>query len=308
MRNAFALEITALAAMDPRVVLLSGDIGNRLFDLLKSLCPHQFHNCGVAEANMMGVAAGLALSGMRPVAYTITPFLTTRCLEQIKLDVCCHNLPVTLVGVGSGLSYSSLGSTHHSLEDLAILRTLPNMTVVCPADAVEGRLALRAAMQQDGPVYIRLGKKGEPILHRQAPDFRFGRAVVYREGTDTCLIGTGPVVRNCLEAADILAASGVSAMVAGMHTVKPLDTELLGLAFSTCRVVATVEEHWLAGGFGSAVAEWYVDNRPGNAVLRRFGVADAFLHACGSHSNAQAMSGLSAKALAEGVLAELNRA
>src|SRR5262245_50146263 len=168
MRNAFADELTKLGRADDRVVMLSGDIGNRLFDKFKDACPDRFYNCGVAEANMMGVAAGMALSGLRPVAYTITPFITTRCLEQIRVDVCYHNVPVTIVAVGAGMAYASLGPTHHACEDISLLRSLPNMKVVCPADAHEVRAAMRAAMHQDGPVYIRLGKKGEPNVHAQA--------------------------------------------------------------------------------------------------------------------------------------------
>ncbi|PKL75089.1 MAG: transketolase, partial [Candidatus Melainabacteria bacterium HGW-Melainabacteria-1] len=135
MRNAFARTMTRLAQADPRVVLLSGDIGNRLFDDYKSKAPERFLNCGVAEANMTGVAAGMAMLGMRPFTYTITPFVTTRCLEQIRVDVCYHELPVTIVGVGSGISYASLGATHHACEDIALLRVLPQMQVICPADA-----------------------------------------------------------------------------------------------------------------------------------------------------------------------------
>src|SRR6185437_5126918 len=134
MRNAFADELTKLGRADPRVVMLSGDIGNRLFDKFKAACPDRFYNCGVAEANMMGVAAGMAMSGLKPVAYTITPFVTTRCLEQIRVDVCYHNVPVTVVSVGAGMAYASLGPTHHACEDIALLRALPNMKIVCPAD------------------------------------------------------------------------------------------------------------------------------------------------------------------------------
>src|SRR5258708_2932501 len=134
MRNAFAAVITELAEQDKRVVLLSGDIGNRLFDKFKSKFPDRFFNCGVAEANMTGMAAGMALCGLRPFTYTITPFATTRAMEQIRVDVCYHNVPVTIVGTGSGLSYASLGPTHHSLEDVGMLRTLANLTIICPAD------------------------------------------------------------------------------------------------------------------------------------------------------------------------------
>ena len=187
MRDAFAQEITALG-VDPRVVLLSGDIGNRMFDKYKSQFPDRFYNCGVAEANMVGMAAGLAMSGLRPVAYTINYLITARCYEQIRVDLCYHNAPVILVGVGAGLCYASLGATHHSCEDIAMLRVLPNMTVICPGDAWEVRGALRAALKHDGPVFIRIGKKGEPAIHTQVPDFKIGESLVIRPGKDVCLL------------------------------------------------------------------------------------------------------------------------
>lgn len=169
MRNAFAQELTALAAQNPQIVLLSGDIGNRLFDPFKAQCPNRFFNCGVAEANMASIAAGLAMCGLRPITYTIAPFNTTRCLEQIRDDICYHHVPVIIVGTGAGLSYASLGCTHHSCEDIAFLRSLPNMTVLCPADSMELRSLLRLAIQHPGPVYMRIGKTGEPIIHQEPP-------------------------------------------------------------------------------------------------------------------------------------------
>src|SRR5258708_18574645 len=146
MRNSFAHEITRLAQEDDRIVLLSGDIGNRLFDEFKLKCPGRFHNCGVAEANMIGVAAGLAMTGLRPVCYTIAPFITYRCLEQIRVDVCYHNVPVTIVGTGAGLAYASLGGTHHSCEEMGMLRLLPGLAVLAPADEWEVRGAIKAAL------------------------------------------------------------------------------------------------------------------------------------------------------------------
>jgi len=203
MRNAFADEITRLGASDPRVVLLSGDIGNKLFDKFKQQAQNRFYNCGVAEANMMSVAAGMALSGLRPVVYTITPFTTTRCFEQIRVDVCYHGAPVVIVGTGAGLSYAELGPTHHSLEDLALLRSLPGMTVFAPCDEVELRLGLRAALRQDHPVYMRIGKKGEPVIHDRQPDFQLGKAITIREGEHVCLISTGNMMPVVLDAGNI---------------------------------------------------------------------------------------------------------
>ena len=198
MRNAFADEMVKLSQQDSRVVLLTGDIGNRLFDKFKGVDERLFYNCGVAEANMMGVAAGMAMSGLRPVVYTITPFTTTRCFEQIRVDACYHKAPVVVVGTGSGLSYAELGPTHHSLEDMAILRTLPGIHVMAPCDAVELRLALQAAVHEDGPVYIRIGKKGEPAIHPQAPDLKIGKAIVVRKGNDVALLGAGTIIPEVL--------------------------------------------------------------------------------------------------------------
>ena len=294
MRNAFAEEHTALSRQDPRLVLLSGDIGNRLFDKFKAQCPDRFFNCGVAEANMIGVAAGLAHGGMRPVAYTIAPFITTRVLEQIRVDVCYHELPVVIVGVGAGLSYASLGSTHHSCEDIAMLRVLPNMSVVCPGDPFEVRAALRAAVNHPGPVYLRLGKKGEPAVHSQTPAFTIGKALVVREGADVCLLSTGTMLPVVVEAATVLAGRGVSARVVSFHTVKPLDEQMLADAFARFAVVATIEEHSLIGGFGGAVAEWMADRPPQRARLVRFGTPDVFFHEAGEQDYARERFGLTA--------------
>ncbi len=306
MRNAFAAEITALAATDPRVVLLSGDIGNRLFDEYKVRAPGRFFNCGVAEANMLSVGAGMAMCGLRPVAYTITPFVTTRCLEQIRVDVCYHHVPVIIVGTGSGLSYASLGATHHSCEDIAFLRVLPHMQVVCPGDPVEVKLALRAALAQNEPVYIRLGKKGEPVVHQQPPEFVIGKGIVVRTGKDVCLLSTGNTLPLAVRAAEALGKQGVTAQVVSLHTVKPLDEELLADAFARFPVVATIEEHSILGGLGGSVAEWLVDRGPQEARLLRFGTGDHFIHETGNQEYARRFYGLTAEAVVERTLKTLN--
>ena len=308
MRNAFADEITKIGTDDPRVVLLSGDIGNKLFDKFKAKAEQRFFNCGVAEANMMGVAAGLALSGLRPVVYTITPFTTTRCLEQIRVDACYHRAPVVIVGTGSGLSYAELGPTHHSCEDIAILRVLPGMTVLAPCDEVEVRLGLRAAIAHDGPVYMRIGKKGEPVIHKTAPEFRIGRAITVRRGADVCLLAAGTIISVVLGAADALAARGISARVESFHTVKPLDTGLLEEVFERYAVVAVVEEHSRLGGLGGSVAEWLAAGGVARARLVAFGTADEFMHEIGSQDYARRRFGLTAENIAARVEAVLQTA
>lgn len=307
MRNAFAKEITELAGADPRVVLLSGDIGNRLFDTFKDRYPGRFFNCGVAEANMMSMAAGMALNGLRPVAYTIAPFITTRCLEQIRVDVCYHDVPVTIVAVGAGLAYAGLGPTHHACEDLALLRAFPNMAVLAPADPVEVRLGLRAALQHGHGCYIRLGKKGEPVIHQTPPSFTLGKAITVREGRDVCLLSTGNMLPEVLATADRLEQAGISAQVASFHTVKPLDAYYLAQACRRFKLVATVEEHSIVGGFGSAVAEWAVDNGFLGASLCRFGTADHFHHKSGEQEYARHCFGLTAPQMADKIQQQLQR-
>ena len=291
MRNAFADEVTQLAKVDPRVMLLSGDIGNKLFDPFKKVDTKRFLNCGIAEANMMSVAAGLALNGLRPVVYTITPFTTTRCFEQIRVDVCYHEAPVIIVGTGSGLSYAELGPTHHSLEDLAIMRSLPGMQVIAPCDATEMRLALRAALQSSSPTYIRIGKKGEPSIHDENLSYKIGKAITIREGSDILILASGTLMPNVLEAADSLKTQGISSQVASFHTIKPLDVEYIQQNLNGFKAIVTIEEHGKSGGLGGAVAE-YLSTFPSHPKHLRLGTEDEFMHEMGDQKYAQKKYGL----------------
>lgn len=308
MRNAFADEITRLGAEDPRVVLLSGDIGNKLFDKFKDKAPGRFFNCGVAEANMMGVASGMALCGLRPVIYTITPFTTTRCFEQIRVDACYHRAPVIIVGTGSGMSYAELGPTHHSCEDMAILRVLPEMTVLAPGDSIELRSLLRAALSHDGPVYMRIGKKGEPDMHAGGTSMQIGRAVTIRRGRDACILSTGTLLSVAVEAATLLEKAGISARVESFHTVKPLDQSTLAEVCAEFPLVATLEEHSKLGGLGGSVAEWMASLEVApRARLLSFGTEDAFMHEVGSQEYARRKYGLTAENVAHRIAARLGR-
>lgn len=305
MRNAFAKAVTELGDEYPELVMMAGDIGNRLFDRFKEKHPTRFYNCGVAEANMTGVASGLAASGLRPITYTITPFNTVRCLEQIRLDVCYPDLPVIVVGTGSGLSYAGLGATHHSMEDIAILRTLPNMHVVCPADTVEVRLAVKAAMRLGRPTYIRLGKKGEPLVHQSDPVFEIGRGIVVRDGADVAILSVGTMLDTALKSADQLQQAGVSTEVISLHTVKPLDDQLLSALFADKKLVVVLEEHGLTGGAGSAVLEWGNAKRVALDKLVCIGAPDRFLSACGDQDQARILYGLVPDKVCERVLERL---
>ncbi len=296
MRNAFAQEITKIAQEREDVVLLSGDIGNRLFDKFKEVAPGRFFNCGVAEANMVTVAAGMAASGLRPVCYTIASFLTYRVMEQIRLDLGYHHQKVILVGTGAGLSYASLGSTHHSVEDMGMLRLIPGLAVLAPGDEQELRPALRAALDCPGPVYIRIGKKGEPVVHSSEPDFRIGKAIEVRQGDVAWILSLGNTLPLALQAAQELEAQGISCGVASMGSLKPLDTEFLAEVFGSAQVIATMEEHSVLGGLGTTAAEWLAaQGNKARAKLITFGTPDEFLHQTSHQPSARAWAGLSAE-------------
>jgi len=303
MRNAFADEITKLAADDDRIVLLMGDIGNRLFDKFRAAYPHRFYNCGVAEGNMVSMAAGLAACGLRPVCYTITPFITYRVMEQIRLDLCYHHQPVVVVGTGAGLSYASLGATHHSLEDIGMLRLLPHLKITCPGDAMELRAVLRAAFQQDDPVYMRIGKKGEPVVHDDVPPLHLGKALALRDHGRIALLSAGNMLPSTLEVADALAERGKEARVYSFHTVKPLDASLLTELAGSCDLLVTIEEHAVLGGLGSAVAEWLAAQRPAKAPrLLCCGTPDEFMHEAGEQEHARHLFGLDAASITTRIL------
>ncbi len=202
---------------------------------------------------------------------------------------------MVVVGVGAGLSYAGLGATHHSFEDIAIMRVLPNMHIMCPCDAVEVRLCLREAISLNRPVYIRLGKKNEPIIHEHRPDLKVGKAITLKEGSDICLLGCGNILPVVIDAAKKLEALGHSTQVTSMHTVKPLDNEYLQEVFAKYDIVCTVEEHSLIGGFGSAVAEWCIDNAINHGHMIRFGIFDKFVHKSGNQDYARRMNALTSE-------------
>ena len=305
MRNAFADEVRKIADEDQRVVLLSGDIGNRLFDGLRGDHPAQFMNCGVAEANMMGVAAGMALCGLRPVVYTITPFTTTRCYEQIRVDVAYHEAPVVIVGTGAGLAYAELGATHRSLEDLAILRCLPGMQVFAPADANDLRGTLRAAVKSNRPTYIRIGKKGEKPYFAEVPAVEIGKFRVLKPGARIALLVAGTLIHEAAAAAETIAAqTGIACELVSAACIKPLDEAYLAEAARRFEVLVTIEEHGVTGGLGAAVTE-FVTGQPYRPLVVRVGTPDAFMHDLGSQEWARTQFGLDADGIVKTVLAAI---
>ncbi|KPL78720.1 transketolase [Ornatilinea apprima] len=238
------------------VVVTSDSRGSGKLTGFGKKLPAQMVEIGIAEQNLVGVAAGLAAAGKKTFAVSPACFLTARSLEQIKNDVAYSDQPVRLVGISAGVSYGALGTTHHSLHDLAVLQAINNITIVVPADNYETREAVRAAYEQNKPVYLRFGKKSMPALPHNPGDFEIGKGRVLREGDDVLFVATGEAVLPAFQAAEELELHGIMSTVISMHTVKPLDTDLLKTYADRCRAVITVEEHSIHGGLGSACASY----------------------------------------------------
>lgn len=300
MRNAFIRALTEVAEKDERIVFLTADLGYKLFDDFARRCPGRFLNVGVAEANMAGVASGLALEHKKPFIYSIVPFVALRCYEQIRNDIAYHEAGVTVVGVGGGFSYGPNGPTHHALEDVGALRLIPNMTVLCPGDPFETEAAVRAVARESGPAYLRLGRAGERNVHQGPVEIELGKGLRLREGKDVAIVACGSMLANALDAADLLAADGLRCTLVSMPTVKPLDVALVDELAARTGCIVTVEEHSIIGGLGSAVAE-HLAERGGAVQFRRFGAEDAFAHECGEQSFHRRRNGLDPNGLAAAI-------
>ena len=299
MRTAFIQALIECAKADERVWLLVGDLGYSVVEPFRQEFTDRFINVGVAEQNMTGIAAGLALSGKIVFTYSIANFPTLRCLEQIRNDVCYHEANVKIVAVGGGLAYGAQGMTHHATEDLAIMRALPNMTVVAPGDPIETALATRAIIKWPGPCYLRLGKAKEPIVHQTSPDFQIGKAITIRDGSDITLISTGGILFNTMRAAERLTQQGIQTRVLSMPTLKPLDAEAVLMAVQQTKAIITVEEHSIIGGLGSAVAEVLAESGNSQITFRRIGIRDEFRQQVGSQEYLRKLNRLSIQNIVE---------
>jgi len=268
-------ELADLADRDPRVVVLTADLAsaNRTVEF-KARHPGRFFDLGIAEKNMLTVAAGMASCGFVPFAATFASFSAILGAEQIRTDLAYPKMPVRVIGHHSGISMGFYGTSHHAIEDLAMMRAIPDLTVVCAADANALRAVLRASLDRKGAMYIRLGRGRDPVVYDAVPDLVFGRAIRLREGRDLTLIATGAVVRATLDAAEMLAGEGIAARVVDMHTVKPLDRDEIAAAAAETGAIVTVEEHSTVGGLGGAVAEVLVDLP--RVPFRRHGIPDEF--------------------------------
>jgi transketolase len=300
MRNAFIKALEDEAEKNKDVFLLVGDLGYSVIENFQKKFPRQFLNVGVAEQDMTGIAAGLASTGKIVFTYSIGNFPTLRCLEQIRNDVCYHKLNVKIVAVGGGFHYGALASTHHATEDLAIMRSLPNMVVLAPGDRVESELATRAAIAWKGPCYLRLSNETR-LAHQSPLRFTIGKAITLREGEDLTIIATGSMLVTALDTADLLKENGISAAVISMHTLKPLDRKVIVWAAKKTKHIVTIEEHTIIGGLGGAVAEtlFAEDLHP---KLDMVGINDSFPKVVGGRDYLRKKFGLIPQAIAKRIL------
>lgn len=260
MRDRFVARLTRLAKSDPNLMLLTGDLGFGVLTKFQAELPRQFLNVGVAEQNLSGIAAGLALSGKTVYTYSIGNFVSLRCLEQIRNDICYHDLNVKIVCIGGGFSYGALGTSHHATEDLAILRAIPNLQVVSPGCKWEAEEATEAMARESGTFYLRLDKSGPDTTQLPGEKFELGKMRKIRGGQDISIIATGGILECALAASDQLKNEGIQARVYSCHTVKPIDRAAIETACRETGGIVTLEEHTIHGGLGSAVAEVIMDH------------------------------------------------
>ncbi len=279
MRNAFSEALVKAATVDPKVLLLTGDHGYALFDEFRRARPEQYINCGIAEQNMVGVAAGLAKAGFRPIVYGLAAFVPMRVLEQIKIDICYENLPVVLIGDGAGLVYSHLGSSHQCTEDIACARAIPGLTVLSPADRFEMSATMTMALAANAPVYLRMGKSDRGDVHKQPLRISTGELLpVSTTGKKIALIATGSMVFTALE----LARQGMDAEVWSAPCLKPMSASALIGIFNRVKGIITMEEHSTIGGLGDCIAE-LVTKSTWAVPHMRIGVLDRYSEHCGSY-------------------------
>jgi transketolase len=295
MRNHFADTFYELGKADPRLCVVVADISPAgSIAKFRQDFPDRFVNTGVAEQIMIGMAAGMAQRGLRPFAYTIATFALYRPFEMVRDDLCYQNLPVTIVGIGGGVSYSTLGATHHAQEDIGIATSLPNMSVLAPCDPDEVEAATRwCAQQTNGPVYLRLGKAGEPNLTRDAEPWIYGKLRYLQRGSDVCILSYGPIMKMARDVADRCQALGKSTSLVSAHTMKPLDEAGIIDALQKHREVIVIEETGPTGSLGSRVKALAWDSGAKCRIVA-FGLKDKFIHCYGSHDDVLAAHGLSA--------------
>lgn len=303
MRTTFIQKLTHLAEYDTTIFLLTADMGFSVFEDFEKKFPDRFINAGIAEANMIGVAAGLAACGWQPVVYSIIPFVTMRCFEQIRNDVCYQNLPVKIVGVGGGFAYGSQGATHHAIEDIGILRTLPNLHIFCPADPVETTQLVELMFKTPAPTYLRLARNGEPPLHKQTIQLVAPEGIVLYEGNDLTLMVSGPLLQRAVTMYALLKKQNIHATIVSLPFLKPMPREQIIHYAKKTKKVITLEEHSIIGGLGSAVAEILISANLKLDYFEQIGIPDQYCHTIGSQDYLLDSCGLSVETLVKKLVA-----
>lgn len=294
MRTAFINQLVEVARKDEKVFLIVGDLGFSVVEPFANEFPERFLNAGVAEQNMTGIAAGLAMEGYTVFTYSIANFPTLRCMEQIRYDVCYHNLNVKIVAVGGGYAYASLGASHHATEELGMLRTIPNLVVCAPGDPLEAKAITSLLIKEKGPAYIRLGKAGEAIVHSSIDSLKIGEAICLKHGKDTAVLSTGAMLKY---SSDFIQNNNLNYGLYSFPFVKPIDKTTLEMIAKNYSQIITIEEHQRSAGFGSAVLEGLHDLAEQNIIsvipkIKRIAIPDQFIHIAGTQEYLRNLSGL----------------
>lgn len=306
MRATFINTLTEMARQDDKIMCIIGDTGFSVFEDFEKEFGSRFVNVGIAEQNFVSFGAGLAAMGMKPYIYNVVSFMTLRAMEQIMLDVCYQENPVVLVGVGGGFAYATAGPTHHAVQDIAMLTSIPNMTVVCPGDPVEMKAVMLASLSYHRPLYIRIGRSIDPVVHQTPIDFKIGKAIQMKEGTEATIFVTGVMLQTAVEVQEMLKKDGISVSLYSMPTVKPIDEEVILQQASAGKTIFTIEEHSIIGGLGDAVARVLVENQC-TSRLKKFGVQDEFVPITGTREYLDDFFGLSSGKIVEAIKTEIGK-
>lgn len=304
MRNAFIKTMVECARKDKSICLITGDLGFGVLTPFWEEFPDRFINAGIAEQNMTSVAAGMAKEGKKVITYSIGNFPTLRCLEQIRNDCAYHNANVKIVCVGGGLVYGAHGMSHHATEDIAVMRALPEVLILAPGDLTEAEEATKAMMEYNGTCYLRLGRGGEKKIHDKIDNFKIGKAIKIKEGNDIAIFSTGAILDEATDTRKKLEEKGYSVSQYSFHTIKPIDKETILEQASKCKIIVSVEEHNIVGGFGGAIAEVLAEN-PSKAKLIRIGMNDVYSSIVGKQEYLREYYGLSSDKIVQKVLEEL---
>lgn len=301
MRDSFFKSLFNLAKNDKNIILITADTGAVCLDEFRHKLKNQYINIGIAEQNMIGVAAGLAMTGKIVYCYAIVSFATMRCYEQIRIDLCCMNLPVTIVSIGAGLDYSTLGPTHHGTEDIALMRHLPNMTVYSPADSLAADIFAKISCRQSGPKYIRLDREGFPLVYKHEKDINIDDGFsLLKEGKDLYIIATGRMVYSAMQIVKKLSDSSIKAGVIDLFRIKPLNSEKIWDIIKNSGHVMTLEEHFITGGIGSAIAEILV-SKHSVSEFKAFGIPVEFCRKYGKREYLQRFYKLDISSITESI-------